>query len=132
MPPQELAVLEAGIVDMKQKVDNKLVRTERAASSLHLEAEDLENRRKSEVEKELHNKIRSQTGPVKKEWKPSNALQPEKLQSDVKPTKYTRWKEKWLSWQSEAQGDDSVPCKKMLPYLRTSLDKFWEQRTVGN
>ena len=51
MPPQELAVLEARIADMKQKVDDKLVRTERAASSLCLEAEDLENRRKAEVKR---------------------------------------------------------------------------------
>ena len=24
-------------------------------------------------------------------------------------------------------GDDTVPCKKLLPYLHVNLDKFWEQ-----
>ena len=53
---------------------------------------------------------------------------PEKLTYDVKPEEFSRWREQWISWRNEAVGDETVPTKKLIPYIRSRLDKFWDMR----
>ena len=50
---------------------------------------------------------------------------PEKLNKDVKPKEFSRWREQWISWRNEAMGDDTVSVKKLIPYIKSKLDSFW-------
>ena len=54
---QDLALLEAGIAELKQRIDYRIVEMERTASKLHLEVQEYEDKRRAEMEQKIHDDI---------------------------------------------------------------------------
>ena len=121
---EELAVIENGISVMKMGIDERIIAMEKVSSDLCRTMSRQEAEKRAKQEQELQDNISQRTGAVKKHFKPTVALMPEKLNKDVKPEEFSRWREQWISWRNEAIGDDTVSVKKLIPYIKSKLDSF--------
>ena len=115
--PEELAVIENGISEMKMGIDERIMAMEKSSLDLRRTMSKHEADKRALQEQQLQDNISRRTGAVKKHFKPTVALMPEKLNKDVKPEEFSRWREQWISWRNEAVGDDTVSVKKLIPYI---------------
>ena len=90
-----------------------------------------EEESRAQQELQLQDNMSRRAGVEKKHFKPTVALMPEKLNKDVKPEEFSRWREQWISWRNEAVGDELVLVKKLIQYIKNRLDSFWDMR-VGH
>ena len=84
MPSHEVSILETGISNLKKTVNERILDTERSALDLRLIMQKHEEEMRAKQEQKFPDNMSRRAGAVKKHFKPTEALMPEKLAQDVK------------------------------------------------
>ena len=88
-PPEELAAIENGISELKMGIDERITDMEKSSSDLCRIMNKHEEESRAKQERQLQDSMSRRAGAVKKHFKPTVALMPEKLNKDVKPEEFS-------------------------------------------
>ena len=88
-PQQDLAAMENGISELKMGIDERIIEMEKSSSDLRRIMNKHEEESRAKQEQQLQDSMSRRARAIKKHFKPTEALMPEKLHKEVKPEEFS-------------------------------------------